>query len=125
MTVNNRAATGEVRFIYNDLKVDLLNQDDPDNPALKEVLGTWLANWFVVKTDNPTRNQSLRMGNIYFDYEAKRSIVSYWCQGLLSGIKESVGLPTTEPPTASIETNETEAEEKPGLLKRIFGSNEN
>lgn len=124
MKLNDQQATGDLRFIYNDLKVDILNQDDPDNPALKALLGTWLANWFVVKADNPTRSQPLRVGNIYFEHDATRSVFSYWCHALLSGIKESIGMPVPENPTASIE-NPSEEPEKPGLLKRIFGQNEN
>nr|WKN35308.1 hypothetical protein K4G66_23300 [Tunicatimonas sp. TK19036] len=123
MTLNERSATGEVRFIYNDLKVDLLNRENPDNPALKELMGTWLANWFVVKTDNPTRNQPLRVGNIYFEYDGNRSVVSYWCQALLTGIKESIGVPTPDTPTASIETTQDEEKENAGFLKKLFGSN--
>lgn len=122
MDLDERAARGEVRFIYNDLKIDLLNHDHPDNPAVKEFLGTWLANWFVVKSDNPTRNQSLRIGSVHLERDPHRSIINYWCQGLLSGIKESIGMPAPKEPTASVDLPSDEPQ-KPGLLKRIFSRN--
>lgn len=120
MDVTNQSAEGEVYCIYNDLKISLLNPDDPDKPEIRELLGTWLANWFVVKTDNPTRNQSLRVGSIYFERDTSRSMFSYWCHSLLSGLKESIGLSKPGETTAMAPPPTEEKKERPGLFKRLF-----
>ncbi|MEO0332808.1 MAG: hypothetical protein AAF223_14180, partial [Bacteroidota bacterium] len=113
------SAQGEVHFMYSGLKIALLNQEDPQNPAIRELLGTWLANWFVVKTDNPTRNQSLRVGHIHYERDPNRSVFSYWCYSLLSGLKESIGLSKPDEVTVSTQAL-NEEEDRPGLIRRIF-----
>jgi len=120
MTINDYSSEGKIHCIYNDLKISLLNPDDPQNPAVRELLGTWLANWFVVKTDNPTRNQPLRVGNIFFERDPSRSMFSYWCHSLLSGLKESIGLSKPSETTASVKESSQEDQNRPGLFKRIF-----
>ncbi|MEM9830627.1 MAG: hypothetical protein AAF944_08310 [Bacteroidota bacterium] len=117
---DNHSAQGKVHFIYSGLKVSLLNQDAPQNPAIRELVGTWLANWFVVKTNNPTRRQPLRIGNIYYQRDPSRSIFSYWCHSLLSGLKESIGLSKPDETTASTQMLAKEEESRPGLIRRIF-----
>ncbi|MGB3586842.1 MAG: hypothetical protein WBA23_09895 [Tunicatimonas sp.] len=120
MTIDDYASEGKIHCIYNDLKISLLNPDDPQNPAVRELLGTWLVNWFVVKADNPTRNQPLRIGTIYLERDPSQSVFSYWSHSLLSGLKESVGLAKPSETTASAEVLSKEDEDQPGLLKRIF-----
>jgi hypothetical protein len=86
------AARGKVRFYYNDLKVSFLanrKRDDDDIPDPRR-FASFLANTFVVKSDNPTR-RFLRVGKIYFERNDRRSIFNYWAHAALSGIKASIG----------------------------------
>ncbi len=124
INADERISTGKAYFIYDDLKISLVNQEHPKNPAIREMLGTWVANWFVVKTDNPTRNQPLRVGQIYYERDPGRSVFSYWCYSLLSGLKASIGLSKPGEVTASTQAI-TKEEERPGLIKRIFKKSKN
>ncbi|MFP4095205.1 MAG: hypothetical protein ACLFUB_12010 [Cyclobacteriaceae bacterium] len=108
---------GEVHFRYNDLKIELLNKDQPEDLKLRQKIGSFLANNFVIKTNNPSGKQDLRVGEVFFRREAGKSIFSYWWQSLLSGLKESIGLKNNDKPEP-----EKKKKRKPGLLKRIFDS---
>lgn len=124
--VNNEKAIGKVIFEYTGLKVALLNKKEPEeDPKLKQKVGTVIANWFVVKTNNPNENQALREGIIYYDRNEESSIFSYWAQALLSGLKVSVGIekePEMEGRVLDSDKNSVSEnkENKKGFLKRIF-----
>jgi hypothetical protein len=117
MNLNSTTSSGDVHFAYRDLKIKLLNKDDPDDPKFKEMVGSLVANLFVVKTDNPSnKSQPLRIGNIHFEHDPTKSVFFYWWRSLLSGLKESMGI-SNEAPAADKETSE---EEKEGFFKRLF-----
>ncbi len=119
---NQTQSSGEVHFAYKDLKIRLLNKDTPDDPTIKEKLGSFVANLFLVKTDNPSSNsKSLRIGEVGFERDPNKSFFSYWAKSLISGVKGSMGLGNTIP-----NKNEEvkEEEEKKGFFKRIFQKDE-
>lgn len=127
MRLNDQVSGGDVHFAYRDLKIELLNKEDPNDPKLKEVVGSWIANLFVVKTDNPSnKSQSLRMGAISYARDNTKSVFFYWWRSLLSGLKESMGLTNDDAPSAKQDTvepaleEEEEEGEKRGFLKRLF-----
>jgi hypothetical protein len=111
MSANSLSSRGEVYFLYNDLKIDMLKKDEADSKAR---LGSFIANTFVVKTDNPAGQQSPRVGIIAFDREKDRSIFSYWWKSLLTGIKGSIGL-------AGRADRDKEKEQDKGIFQKIFG----
>lgn len=123
MDLNERVSSGDVHFAYRDLKIELLNKDDPNDPKLREMLGSWVANLFVVKTDNPSsKSQSLRIGTISYGRDNTKSVFFYWWRSLLSGLKESMGLTNDDAPTSrnDVPESEPEEEEKEGFFKRLF-----
>ncbi len=123
---DDEKATGNVDFVYDDLKIALLNRQDPEDPRFKHKVGSVVANWFVIKADNPTRNQILRAGPIYYARDDKASVFNYWWRALLTGLKVSVGLEHEPEPTLLTRTEEEPKEdpdEKEGLFKRIFRKN--
>lgn len=118
ISANDKVSKGDMHFAYKDLKIELINKEDPDDPRLKEVVGSILANAFVVKTDNPSSNsQPLRIGEISFERNPNKSVFSYWWKSLLSGMKGSMGLGNEIPGAGSEARNE---EEKKGFFKRLF-----
>lgn len=87
-TLNSTASSGEVKVLYRDLKVSFLNKENPDKTGLKQVLGDFIANTFVLKSDNI--GEDARIGEISFEREIEKSIFAYWWKSLLDGIKEVI-----------------------------------
>lgn len=84
----NETSSGEVLVLYRDLKVSFLDKDDPEDQGLKEKVGDFFANTFVIKSDNAGDNP--RVGNIDFEREKEKSIFAYWWKSLLDGLKNSI-----------------------------------
>lgn len=89
---DRQLARGKMRFFYNDLNITFLGnkKKDDDNAMDPRRFASFLANAFVVKSDNPTR-RFLRVGKIYFERNERRSIFNYWAHAALSGVKASIG----------------------------------
>jgi hypothetical protein len=93
MQLNNQRSVGDMQFAYRDLKIRLLDKENPEKSNLKQQLHSWLANWMVVKTNNPDNSRKpLRIGEISFERNSEKSIFNFWWKSLLSGIKGSVGI---------------------------------
>jgi len=118
MTMDERQSSGDMQFIYRDFKVQLLNKDASQEEGLKEDLASLLANWLVIKKDNPDQSgKPIRVGKIAFVREPEKSVFAYWWKSLLSGFKSSVGMKSDASQTK-------QEEDKPGLIQRIFGKSE-
>ncbi|WP_421775117.1 hypothetical protein [Gracilimonas sp.] len=87
-SLNSEKASGEVRILYRDLKVSFLNKNNPEKTGLKQQFGDFIANTFVLKSDNLGENA--RIGKINFEREIEKSIFAYWWKSLLDGIKEVI-----------------------------------
>jgi len=87
---NEDYSYGEMRFYYNDLKVQLLNRETETPKGLGNVLGSFFANTFIIRTNNP-KNFVLRKGEIFFERDKKRAIFNYWAKTFLSGVVSSIG----------------------------------
>jgi len=117
MQLNNQRSVGNMQFAYRDLKIRLLDKENPAKGNLKQQLHSLLANWLVVKTNNPDNGREpLRIGEISFERNPEKSIFNFWWKSLLSGIKGSVGIGEHH---SSATVKESE-EKKPGLFKRLF-----
>lgn len=81
---------GEMRFFYSDLKVQLLNRETETPKGLGNILGSFFANTFIIRSNNP-KNFVLRKGDIYFERDEKRAIFNYWVKTFLSGVVSSIG----------------------------------
>ncbi|MEM6262099.1 MAG: hypothetical protein AAGI38_06290 [Bacteroidota bacterium] len=78
---NKEEASGKMRFRYRDLKVNVIDKG----------LVTFMANTFVLKSDNPNR-RILRIGRIETPRDPGRSMFNFWGKIMLSGIMSSVGI---------------------------------
>jgi len=87
---NEHYSYGEMSFYYNDLKVQLLNRETETPKGLGNVLGSFFANTFIIRTNNP-KNFVLRKGDIFFERDKKRAIFNYWTKTFLSGVISSIG----------------------------------
>jgi hypothetical protein len=90
VVANNDRATGIMRFSYNNLKIQILDKEKKDG-GIKERIGSFIANNFIVESDNP-KNDDFRTGKIAFTRDKNKFIFNYWWKTLLSGIKPSIGL---------------------------------
>ena len=87
---NETYSYGEMKFYYDDLKIQLLNRETETPKGLGNALGSFFANTFIIKTNNP-RNFFLRKGDIFFERDEKRAIFNYWTKTFLSGVVSSIG----------------------------------
>lgn len=87
---NEDYSYGEMKFYYDDLKIQLLNRETETRKGLGNVLGSFFANTFIIKSNNP-RNLFLRKGDIFFERDKKRAIFNYWTKTFLSGVVSSIG----------------------------------
>lgn len=89
---NETASHGTMRFGYEDLKVQINNKDSEKG---KKGMITFLANTFIVKSANPS-NKKFRESEMYYERDKRKSIINFWWKTLLSGIKETLGVPKNE-----------------------------
>ncbi len=87
---NQYTTSGIMNCYYSDLHVRLIDKRRRTF-GLDEKVGSFLANTFVIRADNPT-NKAFRIGKISYERDATRGISNYVWKSLLSGIKSSVGL---------------------------------
>ena len=98
MRLDEEYATGNVRFQYEDLKLNLLKKGEAGN---RRGMKSWLANWLVVKSNNPVRTQALRPGPVGFERDTTRSMFNYWWRALRSGLEVSVGVESKSQPSTT------------------------
>lgn len=98
MQANAKKATGKVTFLYQDLNVMLLREDEK-NTLKRMPFISILANAFVLIRDNPRFNDSVRVINVVYNRPENSSYLGLLWRSVYSGIKESIGL------SAEIEQN--------------------
>jgi len=88
---NNAFALGEMKFRYDDLKIQILNPETHDTQGFGQGIKTFFANTFVVRKNNP-RFLFLRNGEIFQERDRSRAIFNYWGKSILSGVISSIGI---------------------------------
>lgn len=91
-TANEFSSAGKMKFVYHDLRIELLNKDNDGSSAKKQFF-TFVAQKFVLHEQNPDRNKPLRVTDISFERNPYRFFFYYTWQSLLSGIKPALGVP--------------------------------
>lgn len=87
---NEHKTTGSMEFRYNDLSVLMIDKEK-GQAGFDEKLGSFIANAFVLKANNP-KSVFLRIGNIAYERDPSRAMFHYWWKSILSGVKSSIGL---------------------------------
>ncbi|UII26469.1 hypothetical protein LVD15_24760 [Fulvivirga maritima] len=95
-TYNNNSSDGKMYFEYENLKINTLDKDDHTSKGLGQNIKSFIANTFVVKTDNSKDDGKFRVGDISFERDKKKSIFNYWWKSLLTGFRSSTGIEAPE-----------------------------
>lgn len=91
INANERGSSGTVKFLYNDLKVNLLKEDENGVKEKKGLL-SFLANTVLIKNDNPTKGEEMRVSKITFTRVPQASFFNLMWKSVFTGIRETVGL---------------------------------
>ncbi|UJP65836.1 DUF748 domain-containing protein [Mongoliitalea daihaiensis] len=87
---NEYEGTGDLIVRFDDLALELLNQDFKSDNNLWRKIGSFLANKLVVRGSNPSKSGSLREGEVYFLRQPHKSIFNYWWQLIFSGLRSTI-----------------------------------
>ncbi|MBW8685769.1 AsmA family protein [Chitinophaga rhizophila] len=88
MQGNERRASGEVKFLYNNLKVNILKKEDGTHEFKKKGLMSFLANALVIKDANPDGGET-RLAHPKFERDITKSFFNLVWKTLFTGIKET------------------------------------
>ena len=90
---DDEEAKGEMVFLYEDLKLQLLDPQTLQRGRGRLGILTFVLNTFAVKSNNPRRGVPVRQGSrIYVPRNREKFVFNYWWKATLSGIQGSVGL---------------------------------
>ncbi len=93
MKGNRRGATGQVTFLYNDLKIQLLKADTASLKMRKLALVSLLANTLILKNNNPDQpGQQPRTAHVVYQRPKNYPFFATLWRTLLMGIKPCAGL---------------------------------
>lgn len=87
------SSNGKMELVYHQLKIEFKNKNLEKTNALDDVL-SFLAHRLIIKEDNPVKNESIRKAEIYYPRNDYRFIFNYSWKSLLSGIKQTIGIPS-------------------------------
>jgi hypothetical protein len=87
---NEYEGTGDLIVRFDDLTLELLNQDFKADNNLWRKIGAFLANKLVVRGSNPSKNGNLREGEVYYLRERHKSIFNYWWHLIFSGLRSTI-----------------------------------
>ncbi len=93
MQAKTQKATGTLTFLYHDLNVVLLKQDEKKALSRMSFISI-LANAFVLLRDNPTFGNPPRVVTVAFERPQNVSYLGLLWRSVYTGIKESIGLST-------------------------------
>jgi len=86
---NAELSIGSMNFLYNDLKVSILNKETYDARGMGVSISSFFANTFFIHKNNP-RLFFKKQGHIYYERDSSRSIFNYWAKIFFSGIVSSI-----------------------------------
>ncbi|WP_256011136.1 hypothetical protein [Desertivirga xinjiangensis] len=88
---NYRKSSGRLTMGYENLSIGLLKIDS-QKVLRKQMLKSIVANNLLIKEDNPSTGEALRLGNIsYYRPDSVTFLGTIW-QSLFSGLRETIGL---------------------------------
>lgn len=105
---NNYSAKGNLKFYYKNLNVELLKKVEGQRKLQTQGLISKIANSLIIENDNPDKKGKFRPGPINLKREPTVAFFSFLYQGLLDGLKPSVGF------TAKTENTVNKVVEKVG-----------
>ncbi len=118
---NLQGSSGTVRFLYKDLKVKLLKEDDLGNAPKKKGFLSFLANTLLIKDANPTKDDPPRTANVIFQRTPSASFFNLLWKSVFIGMREIIGLgvvPVKTPEQALEKINDKKLDRKEKREKR-------
>ncbi|WP_205942643.1 AsmA family protein [Pedobacter psychroterrae] len=118
---NLQGSSGTVRFLYKDLKVKLLKEDDQGNAPKKKGFLSFLANTLLIKNSNPTKDDPPRTANLTFQRTPSASFFNLLWKSVFIGMREIIGLgvvPVKTPEQALEKINDKKLDRKEKREKR-------
>lgn len=90
---NDEEAIGMMKILYNDLKLELLDERTLERGKGRKAILTFVLNVFAVKSNNPRKLFGNTVSSrIYDERDTRRFVFNYWWTATLSGLKGSLGL---------------------------------
>jgi len=87
-TCYDSLAVGKMDMRYKNLKTSLISSDSIKRRKLKFV--SWLANFIVVKNNNPGLNPVPKIGGIAYIHDRTYGDIRMWLKAIVSGVKSTV-----------------------------------
>jgi hypothetical protein len=84
---------GELWLMYNDLEIAKLNSNDLDDSAFPEKVISVIAN-LLIRKNNPEPKSGTKQSSMYWRRDPSRSIFNYVWKTILSGVKDTFGVPS-------------------------------
>ena len=89
---NLQGSSGTMRFYYTDLKVALLKQGEEGEKTKKKGFLSFLANTIVIKDNNPSKGEAVRVAEINFQRTPAASFFNLLWKSVFVGIRETIGI---------------------------------
>lgn len=97
MQGNEKSASGALKFLYSNLKVSMLKEDeDKDGNKKRKGLISLLANMLAIKNENPKPGEPVRIVHPTFQRDITKSFFNLVWKTIFTGVKETVGTPLLE-----------------------------
>lgn len=87
--LNEDESQGTMRFGYEDLKVQINHEESEKG---RKGLISFIANTFIVKSENPSSDE-FRVSEMHYVRDKRKSLINFWWKTLLSGLKDTMGVP--------------------------------
>ncbi|UYQ93123.1 hypothetical protein MKQ68_23870 [Chitinophaga horti] len=85
---NEMSAKGVVKFIYDDLKISVLEQDEDTKKVKKKGLKSMLANIIAIKPENPAKEEAPRVAYPSYKRDIRKSYFNLVWKTLSKGLME-------------------------------------
>lgn len=87
---DNDVARGELFFNYDKLSIRLIDKKTMDVRGFGESVASFIANNFIIRSDNPKYAIFFRKGKIYFERNNQKSFFNYVAKSILSGVLSTI-----------------------------------
>lgn len=88
MSGNEKAASGDVKFLYTDLRATILSKEEGTHDYKRKGLLSFLANVLVIKNSNPMNNET-RIAHPHYVRDIQKSFFNLVWKTMFTGIKET------------------------------------
>lgn len=97
MKGNERSASGTLKFLYANLKIGMLkDEEDKQGNKRRKGLASLFANLLAIKNENPSPGEAVRVAKPVFRRDIRKSFFNLVWKTIFTGVKETVGTPLLE-----------------------------